>query len=232
MLALQKPAAADSRSVRSVATRAKLVAIAERLFAERGIEGVSLNDINKAAGQRNKNCTHYHFGSKDGLLQAILDKHEPGVSARRNALLDEFEARGPLTLRLLVRAMVQALAEKLYDADGGCDFLRFNAQLVLTHTMAALKLHQATFNVSKVDRLTNAIRGVTPDLPEALSHQRGILVAVTMMHGLAEHARLLEHGDRSSALANTELFVANLEDCLVAMLGAEPSLETRGLLRR
>lgn len=48
----------ESLTVKSVVTRAKLVAIAERLFAERGIEGVSLSDINKAAGQRNRNAGH------------------------------------------------------------------------------------------------------------------------------------------------------------------------------
>src|SRR5687767_14871183 len=129
----------ESFSARSIATRAKLVAIAEREFAERGIEGVSLNDINRLAGQRNKNATHYHFGNKSGLIQAILDKHEPGIALRRNELLDEFEARGELTLRNLVRAMLYPMAEKLGDPDGGPQYLRFSSQLVLSHTMSALK---------------------------------------------------------------------------------------------
>lgn len=49
---------APARTERSTSTRNKIIRVAVRLFAERGIDGVSLNDINKAAGQRNKNATH------------------------------------------------------------------------------------------------------------------------------------------------------------------------------
>ena len=52
--------------------RRSLVAAGERLFAERGIRAVSLREINKAAGQRNSSALHYHFGSREGLLRALL----------------------------------------------------------------------------------------------------------------------------------------------------------------
>ena len=48
------------------ATRAQLVATAEILFAARGLDAVSQNEITKAAGQRNASALHYHFGGKDG----------------------------------------------------------------------------------------------------------------------------------------------------------------------
>ncbi|MBI2382541.1 MAG: TetR/AcrR family transcriptional regulator [Gammaproteobacteria bacterium] len=222
--------AGDSRAARSAVTRAKLVAIAERLFAERGIEGVSLNDINKAAGQRNKNATHYHFGSKQGLLQAILDKHEPGIAARRDHLLDECEARGELTLRNIVHAMVQALAEKLFDPDGGRDFIRFNAQLVITHTTAALRPEEATLKLSEVERVTTLLRRVLPNLPDELAYQRGILSASLLMHGMAEYSRVLDGLQEQEARAHAALLVADLEDGMTALLAAEPSPETRALL--
>jgi AcrR family transcriptional regulator len=216
----------ESLSARSVATRAKLVASAEREFAERGTEGVSLNDINKLAGQRNKNATHYHFGSKSGLIQAILDKHEPGIALRRNELLDEFEARGELTLRNLVRAMLYPMAEKLGDPDGGPQYLRFSSRLVLSHTLSALKIGKPAFSLSSVDRLTTALRRVTPNIPEALALQRGILVGAMMMNGLADHSRMLETCPQMDKVAATRLFVANLEDCLTAVLAAPMSDET------
>ena len=37
----------------SLATRAKLLAVAEEQFAARGLESVTLSEITKAAGQRN-----------------------------------------------------------------------------------------------------------------------------------------------------------------------------------
>ena len=84
--------ASDAPTPRSVATRAKLLTVAERLFAERSIAGVSLNEISKAAGQRNSNVCQYHFGDKSGLVQAILDKHVPGIKARREHCSDRLRA--------------------------------------------------------------------------------------------------------------------------------------------
>ena len=221
----------EGLSPRSIATQAKLVAIAERLFAERGIESVSLNDINKLAGQRNKNATHYHFGSKSGLIQAILDKHEPGIALRRNELLDQFESRGELTLRNLVRAMLYPMAEKLGDPDGGPQYLRFSSQLVLSHTMSALKIGKPAFSLSSVDRLTAAMRRVTPNIPEELALQRGILVGAMMMNGLSDHSRMLETCPQADRITATRLFVANLEDCLTAVLSAPMSSETAAQIK-
>jgi AcrR family transcriptional regulator len=46
---------------------------AEPLVAQRGISQVSLREIIAAAGQRHKSAVHYYFGSKQRLLQEILD---------------------------------------------------------------------------------------------------------------------------------------------------------------
>ena len=52
----------------AVATRAWIVAAAERLFADIGIDATSLAEINKAAGQRNRSAVQYHFGDKEGVF--------------------------------------------------------------------------------------------------------------------------------------------------------------------
>lgn len=221
----------ESLTVKSVVTRAKLVAIAERLFAERGIEGVSLSDINKAAGQRNRNATSYHFGSKDGLLQAILDKHEPGISARRNALLDEMEQRGNPSVRDVVRALMCPLADKMFDPCGGKDFICLDAQLVAMNTLSVQNLRPSTFKRGQVDRLRRALLGVIQDLPEPVAEQRLHLAAVLLLHGLADHSRMLDASEnRKTLVMDTELFIKNTEDCLVALLSSPMSPETILLL--
>ena len=52
-------------------TREQLILAGERLFALSGLDSVSLRQINSAAGQRNSSAAHYHFGSKEALVQAI-----------------------------------------------------------------------------------------------------------------------------------------------------------------
>jgi AcrR family transcriptional regulator len=110
--------------------RGELIAAAERLFAERGIDGVSLNEINRTAGQRNASALQYHFGDRNGLLRAVIDKHSPPVDARRESLLQQYQDAGAQDLRSLAAALVLPLAEKLSDSAGGRDFLRIMAELL------------------------------------------------------------------------------------------------------
>lgn len=52
--------------------RSRLIDVALRLFARRGVDGVSIAEIAVAAGASKANVMH-HFGSKDGLYAACLD---------------------------------------------------------------------------------------------------------------------------------------------------------------
>ncbi|MAR91543.1 MAG: hypothetical protein CML06_11780 [Pseudomonadales bacterium] len=55
-------------------TREKLILVAIRMFAEQGFSGVSMRNINSAAGTRNSSAVHYHFGSKMGIIEAVMEK--------------------------------------------------------------------------------------------------------------------------------------------------------------
>src|SRR5947209_1014556 len=79
---------------RAVSARDQLLAAAETLFAERGIDGVSLREINSAAGSKNASGLQYHFGDRAGLIRAVLAKHRPFVESQRHALLDACEEDG------------------------------------------------------------------------------------------------------------------------------------------
>jgi AcrR family transcriptional regulator len=64
------------------------VAAAERLFAEGGEEATSLRAVTREAIS-NAAAVHYHFGGRDGLLRAVLDRHLAGRQERRIRLLDK-----------------------------------------------------------------------------------------------------------------------------------------------
>jgi len=98
-------------------TRQKIIATAERLFAEQGVDAVSLNEITREAGQKNKSALSYHFGNKESLLLAIIEKHEVSILDQRNAYLDDLEQRKALSVESVVRAFVYPLAAKLDDAE-------------------------------------------------------------------------------------------------------------------
>jgi AcrR family transcriptional regulator len=218
----------ETLSSRSIATRAKLLTAAERLFAERSIAGVSLNEISKAAGQRNSNVCQYHFGDKQGLVQAILDRHVPGIAARREALLDGIRFRGRGGLRALVQAFVRPVADKLHDTGGGREFIRINAQLIALHTLSVQGLPASPLRLARADRFSRAMRqALGPRLPDPVAEQRLMLAAVLLFHGLDDYLRMLDASGRRTTSAHMNLFIANLEDALVGLLSAPMSAHLR-----
>ena len=73
---------AATRRVDVPATPHELLDLAERMFAERGIEHVALTQIVAASRQRNRSALHYHFGSREGVLSALLDRRLAPINAK------------------------------------------------------------------------------------------------------------------------------------------------------
>lgn len=201
-------------------TKQRLVAAAEHLFAERGIECVSLREINAAAGQRNATALQYHFRDRYGLLMAVLAKHTPAVEELRHELLDQYELAGVDDLRALAGALVHPSAAKLSDPDGGRSYLRIHAQV--------LNMPDPTFDttvrVDATDSITRWRRLVGPLLPE---------VAVRRLHHrfTAMRVSAVELARRAGGLPrDDQLFTSHLVDLVTAVLATPVSTETARLL--
>ena len=74
-----------------LSTKEQIVLAAERLFAERGYEGVSLREIGAAAGSGNNSAVQYHFGSKEQLVVAIFENRLTYIDDRRAILIAQLE---------------------------------------------------------------------------------------------------------------------------------------------
>lgn len=72
---------------RSGSTRALIIDAAESMIAKDGVEGVSLRQIRVAVGSANTTVVAYHFGSKEGLVEAIVMDRHPILERRRAELL-------------------------------------------------------------------------------------------------------------------------------------------------
>jgi AcrR family transcriptional regulator len=83
-----------SRNRASTATINRIVLEAERLFAEHGIDRVSLREIAVASGQKNTDSVSYHFGDREGLVQAIKHHYTIVFEPLRKAMLDAATAMG------------------------------------------------------------------------------------------------------------------------------------------
>jgi len=143
------------------ATRERLMVAAERLFAERGIDAVSIRDITNEAGA-NSAAIHYHFGSKTALITAILDWRAADIAARRSEWLVRIEAAAAPTLREVIEAFVVPTAELAADADGGGRYhIGFIAAVLANpeHMPLVIEAFEPT-----TDRWVAALARVTPEL--------------------------------------------------------------------
>lgn len=75
-------------------TQAAIIEAAEELFADRGIDNVSLRQIGEAIGSENNGVVTYYFGTKEGLLRAIYEYRIPALESRRSDLLSSADAAG------------------------------------------------------------------------------------------------------------------------------------------
>jgi AcrR family transcriptional regulator len=202
-------------------TRRLLIAAAETLFAERGIGGVSLREINAAAGVRNATALQYHFHDRYGLVKAVLAKHVPAVDAARHAMLDEYAARGVDDLRALAAALVRPSAAKLADPDGGRAYLQIHAEVLNRPDVPAFDESKASPRDS-INRWRSMVGPLLPDVAVRRLHHRFTAMRVSATE-LARRATAAPRRD-------DQLFVSHLIDLVAALLAAEVSDETAALL--
>jgi AcrR family transcriptional regulator len=69
---------ARTQEERKAETRSRLLAAAAELFADQGVDAVSVDAVAEAAG-RTSGAVYAHFGSKQGLLLALLDAWKDSV---------------------------------------------------------------------------------------------------------------------------------------------------------
>lgn len=214
---------AMTESMPSVGRSAKqeLVLTAERLYARHGLDGVPpLRRIGvEAGGMANKSAVQYHFGSKQGLIDAILINRVEDLTRRRSLL----EARLPATdLRSVVEAHQLPLIELAEDED--CYYLPFLEQLV--REMHPLDKLPQTHRESERAYYAR-VGALIADVPQPLRDIRIHQASSTCLHLSADRHRRRMLGVNVTPFA---LHVSQLLDTLVAQLSAPPSPETLATL--
>jgi AcrR family transcriptional regulator len=143
-------------------TRDRLLDVAERLLAERGLDAVSVRDITEAAGA-NTAAVHYHFGSKLDLMGAILERRADRVGRRRQELLDRLEQRPEIELRDVVEALVLPTAELVAEGGGGQHYVALVAALGDHPELVQLVIGAYD---AYTERYLQTLSRVTTDLPD------------------------------------------------------------------
>ena len=203
----------------AVQTRRRLVEAATEAFAEHGVFTASLVDITRRAGQRNRGAVHYHFGSRDGLIVAVIDQHAPFLSRREGELLERARARPADDLTSVLEAIVRPAVELAETGTDGRRYLMIIGQLVEEYDRVHPEVTAALERTGGVP-VYALLQARLPAYDEALLNERMALVTSFILRSVADRARA--HGSDAPGRAQlpTERFVANLVAMAVGMATA------------
>src|SRR4051812_180427 len=207
----------------STATRAKLISAAEHLFARRGLD-VPIRDIHALAGQRNASALQYHFGDRNGLLVAILQKH--ALKDDETAAVQRELASWHPDARMVVRNIVERFRAYLATAEGR-DWVRITSQVLLRAPVRQAMVDTVADGMARplspsLQAVSALVHEHVPSLTPALVQERGLgaLQFITFM--VAQRARIIDDEDNQHT-TDEDAFIDNLVDMTVGALTAAPA---------
>lgn len=203
-----------------------LLLTAERLYAERGLDGASMREIAREAEQKNNSALHYHFGSKEALVDAILRYRMREVDALRNDYLDGCEIEGRSDLRAAVEALVRPLSAGLVSSRPNNYYNRFLAAAQI-HPELDLTAHASEEAQRGFRRAYALLERTLPQLPPALLRQRYLTSIALITFSLADYERIKARKVRQSRGFDMLRAIENLIDMIVGALAAPVSDQVR-----
>jgi AcrR family transcriptional regulator len=210
-----------------VATREAIKLTARRLFAERGIDGVSVREIVEAAGQRNGGSLHYHFGSKEALVRELIVDGAKKIDECRNVLLDEIESCGtPLTLRKVIEALVWPSINFSGEAPGVETYIRFICVLQMSHRQMFLDALENRWNSGYL-RCLSMIRQMLTKVSPPILNQRLIFMGIYLPAILAAREAALDEQRGTHPFWSAAHTMDNLIDSIEHLLDGPTSVQAR-----
>lgn len=189
------------------------------LFAERGVDAVTLREIHEASGHKNRSAIAYHFGDRDELVKALVELIVVHHDARRVEMLDALEARPePATLDEVLAAGLGPMIEDLGDREGRLR-LRVIANLVADERYMGMT-QALMWQLPGLGRSTQFIAAGLGFLPEALREERIVLATGFGVRAFADQARLMDSAAPNRAPLDTTTFAAHLLVLLRVLLEA------------
>jgi len=181
---------------------------------------VTLREIQAAAGQSNTSVIRYHFGSRDGLIRALIAHRQRTLGADRQQMLEAMREEGK---EADPRAVVWLLVRPLANSIGAGEmFVPFLARLSEDPRARSDYWPEHLEDEWTQDRLEELVDAALQDLPERIRRGRTFQLYISLINVLAAAAR--------SGHEVGEPQLHNYVDAWVGMLTAPVSYETRAFL--
>lgn len=203
--------------------REALLDAAEELFALNGIDAVSNRRIVEHAGAANHSAVAYHFGGREGLLRALVERHHVAMSQRRRELTAQL-SDSP-NIHELVTCRLRPLIELLDGLPKPSWRAQFMSQM--SAVPSAVEIAKEVIGDAGLPDELQFINGALDGIPEAVLRGRAYLLG-TMVVGVCadQEAKMNEDANRGS----WEQVGRFLIDAAAGMLGA-PVTDPDGAVR-
>ena len=202
---MSKYAAADS-------TKQKLIQAAGQLTAEHGLDNVSTRAVAEASGE-NIGSIHYHFGGKDGLLEAVVhDAIGSGTDKEFHGAIDELdENSSPADFSSVIRTIVAGEITDLFLSDRP-DWHSHVMYQLLQREDALGELFRKDVLQPSMDSMCRLFQLIDPKM----SKEDAFLHSVVMKMPIFAHAHYGKAMKwRLGVAAYSEDYLQKLEDVLV-----------------
>ena len=209
----------ESRS--GAPTRLRLLEVGERLFATSGIDATPTRQICREAGVH-QDAIHYHFGTKDQFVAAILEAGIDRVDQHLARRLAEVENSGqPASVATLAQAVVTATTDMTDEPGLGRHYLGFLAALLANPRLRPLSTGRRT---SWGQRMVDSLTPLTPGLTESARVYRVAITGFLLIHiiGVDSSAELLGQWLVVSGTPLDEDPYGPLVDTLIGVLSGCP----------
>lgn len=148
-------------------TCGRILDAAEALFAAQGFDGTSMRVITSRAGV-NLAAINYHFGSKQGLFEAVFHRRFAQLNAARTVVMDGLEAQAqgaPIKPSQILEGFFgPALAMAGDTEQGGFTFMRLLARTYSEPT-AFIRTFMAREHADVMNRYVAALYRALPGVP-------------------------------------------------------------------
>ena len=168
-------------------TKQRILDSAERLFADNGFDSTSLRTI-IADAKVNLAAIHYHFHSKEALIDAVILRRLEPINRQRLEMLDACEQAagdGGPSLEAVIEAFLAPPFRLASDYQGGTSFARLMGRILTSEKSLVPRFKQHMSEVLR--RFPQALQRAMPELPRQELFWRlqfaGGAMAFTLLRG-------------------------------------------------
>jgi AcrR family transcriptional regulator len=198
-------------------TKQRILDVAERLFAEQGFAGTSLRSIISGA-EVNLAAIHYHFHSKESLLESVLIRRIGPLNEERLKLLDQYEqasAKKGASLEDVLRAFFGPPMRLILSSREGRVFGKLVGRLHSETASMFMDIAKRHFGPIS-QRFRAALHRAVPEVPPEDLYWRMHFAVGVMAHTLSCWDRLDLLSDGMCKVSDADSAIPRLVDFVAA----------------